>query len=34
MDQVDVEVPVDLSKTSNEAPKTDADCPPGNGEVD
>ena len=26
---MDVEVPVDLSKTSNEAPKTDADCPPG-----
>ena len=23
------EIPVDLSKTSNEAPKTDADCPPG-----
>ena len=27
--KIDVEVPVDLSKTSNEAPKTDADCPPG-----
>ena len=27
--KMDVEVPVDLSKTSNEAPKTDADCPPG-----
>ena len=26
---MDVEVPVDLSKTSNEAPKTDDDCPPG-----
>ena len=26
---MDVEVPVDLSKTSNEAPKADADCPPG-----
>ena len=25
----ELEVPVDLSKTSNEAPKTDADCPPG-----
>ena len=25
----DIEIPVDLSKTSNEAPKTDADCPPG-----
>ena len=27
--KIDVEVPVDLSKTSNEAPKADADCPPG-----
>ena len=27
--KLDVEVPVDLSKTSNEAPKADADCPPG-----
>merc|ERR1712242_390472 len=27
--KMDVEVPVDLSKTSNEAPKADADCPPG-----
>merc|ERR1711936_604797 len=27
--KIDVEVPVDLSKTSNEAPKTDADCPAG-----
>jgi len=27
--KMDIEVPVDLSKTSNEAPKTDADCPPG-----
>ena len=27
--KIDIEVPVDLSKTSNEAPKTDADCPPG-----
>merc|ERR1719327_2073847 len=26
--KIDVEVPVDLSKTSNEAPKTDADCLP------
>ena len=25
----EIEVPVDLSKTSNEAPKTDPDCPPG-----
>ena len=24
-----MEVPVDFSKTSNEAPKTDEDCPPG-----
>ena len=24
-----MEVPVDLSKTTNEAPKADADCPPG-----
>merc|ERR1711953_865176 len=27
--KIDVEVPVDLSKTTNEAPKADADCPPG-----
>jgi len=27
--KIDVEVPVDFSKTSNEAPKTDDDCPPG-----
>ena len=27
--KIDVEVPVDFSKTSNEAPKTDEDCPPG-----
>ena len=27
--KMDIEVPVDLSKTSNEAPKTDAGCPPG-----
>jgi len=26
---MDIEIPVDLSKTSNEAPKTDEDCPPG-----
>ena len=26
---MEIEVPVDLSKTTNEAPKTDADCPPG-----
>merc|ERR1719410_1483068 len=26
---MDVEVAVDYSKTSNEAPKTDEDCPPG-----
>ncbi len=26
---MDIEIPVDLSKTSNEAPKTDKDCPPG-----
>ena len=26
---MDIEIPVDLSKTSNEAPKTDSDCPPG-----
>ena len=25
----EIEVPVDLSKTSNEAPRTDPDCPPG-----
>ena len=25
----EIEVPVDLSKTSNEAPKVDPDCPPG-----
>ena len=25
----EIETPVDLSKTSNEAPKTDAECPPG-----
>ena len=27
--KIDIEVPVDYSKTSNEAPKTDGDCPPG-----
>merc|ERR1712122_37097 len=27
--KIDVEVPVDLSKTTNEAPKADTDCPPG-----
>jgi homeobox protein engrailed len=27
--KIDIEIPVDLSKTSNEAPKTDEDCPPG-----
>ena len=27
--KMDIEIPVDLSKTSNEAPKTDEDCPPG-----
>lgn len=27
--KMDVEVAVDYSKTSNEAPKTDEDCPPG-----
>merc|ERR1711953_36723 len=27
--KIDLEVPVDLSKTTNEAPKADADCPPG-----
>ena len=25
----EIDIPVDLSKTSNEAPKTDASCPPG-----
>ncbi len=28
-DAADLDLPVDLSKTSNEAPKADADCPPG-----